>query len=46
MWTDKQLNLIRDMNKLVEEGHSDEAEEYITLDGWRCDDGKSKQGRL
>jgi hypothetical protein len=29
------------MNKLVKDGLTpDEAEEYITLDGWRCDDGK------
>ena len=41
MWTDKQLNLIRDMNKLVKDGLTpDEAEEYIKIDGWRCDDGK------
>jgi hypothetical protein len=41
MWTDKQLNLIRDMNKLVKDGLTpDEAEQYILLDEWRCDDGK------
>tara|TARA_A200000159_G_scaffold154998_1_gene168370 strand:- start:1243 stop:1497 length:255 start_codon:yes stop_codon:yes gene_type:complete len=41
MWTDKQLNLIRDMNKLVKDGLTpEEAEEHIKLGEWRCDDGK------
>jgi hypothetical protein len=41
MWTDKQLNLIRDMNKLVKGGLTpDEAERHISSTGWRCDDGK------
>jgi hypothetical protein len=41
MWTDKQLNLIRDMNKLVRDGLTpEEAERYINSTEWRCDDGK------
>ena len=40
-WTNKQLNLSRDMYGMVRKGQSiDDAEKQIVASGWRCDDGK------
>tara|TARA_B100001093_G_scaffold512815_1_gene583395 strand:- start:333 stop:590 length:258 start_codon:yes stop_codon:yes gene_type:complete len=38
--TPKCANLIRDLNKLIRQGLSvEEAEQYLKLDNWRCDQG-------